>query len=285
VLGAFAVRRVRAVYTDTSRTWLDGGRRVPRIIPTVVRYPVPRATSAAGRPADGYPLIVFAPGFLQCASAYAALLRAWASAGFVVAGVRFPRTSCDVVSAADEADLVNQPADVSFVIGRLLAASAVHHGVLSGLIDPREIAVAGHSDGGDTVAAVAGNTCCADHRVRAAVVLAGAEWPPLGGTWFPAGSPPVLFVQGSADTINPPAASLQLYQADRAGVRYYLDLFGANHLLPYMGDNPLERLVARASVAFLDRYLLGQRPWRPLPRVADIPGTAHVYRDGRLPPG
>ena len=39
----------------------------------------------------------------------------------------------------------------------------------------------------------------------------------------------MLFVQGTADTINPPWISLQLYQADTAGTRYYLDLFGANH--------------------------------------------------------
>jgi fermentation-respiration switch protein FrsA (DUF1100 family) len=89
-------------------------------------------------------------------------------------------------------------------------------------------------------------------------VLSGAEWPAMSGRYFPNQAPPMLFVQGTADTINPPWMSLQLYQADSAGIRYYLDLFGANHTGPYWGTNPWEHLVVRVTVAFLDRYVLGQ---------------------------
>ena len=126
-------------------------------------------------------------------------------AGYVVAAVEFPRTNCHVAHP-DEGDLVNQPADVASVIRRLLAVSTRSHDVLTGLVNPVKIAVAGHSDGGDTVAALAGNTCCLDRRVKAAIVLAGAEWPPLPGAYFAAAAPPILFVQGTADTWNPPAA-------------------------------------------------------------------------------
>ena len=35
---------------------------------------------------------MFAPGFMQCGSTYSDLLRDWASAGYVVAVVNFPRT-------------------------------------------------------------------------------------------------------------------------------------------------------------------------------------------------
>ncbi len=150
-----------------------------------------------------FPLVMFAPGYVQCRSSYTALLHAWASAGYVVAAVEFPRTHCRL-SAPDEADLSNQPADLSFVISRLLAASSRSVGPLSGLIDPAKIAVAGHSDGGDTAAAVAADTCCRDRRVSAALILSGAEWPPLGGRYFPAGTPPMLVVQGTHDTWNPP---------------------------------------------------------------------------------
>ncbi len=55
-------------------------------------------------------------------------------------------------------------------------------------------------------------------------MLSGAKWPPMPGRYFPGGAPPMLFTQGSADTINPPSASLQLYRADGADARYYLDL-------------------------------------------------------------
>jgi hypothetical protein len=79
--------------------------------------------------------------------------------------------------------------------------------------------------------------------VRAVAVLSGAEWPPMPGRFF-AGSPvPMLFTQGSADTINPPWTSLQLYQTDNGSLRHYLDFFGATHLVPYAGDNSMERLV------------------------------------------
>ena len=71
-----------------------------------------------------FPLLVFAPGFLQCSGAYSDLLRAWTSAGYVVAAVNFPRTNCHLGAEAYEADLVNQPQDMSYVLTRLLALSA-----------------------------------------------------------------------------------------------------------------------------------------------------------------
>jgi hypothetical protein len=77
-------------------------------------------------------------------------------------------------------------------------------GPFSGLLDPNEVGAAGQSDGGDTVAALAANTCCTDRRLKAMAVLSGAEWPPMPGRYFSAGAPPMLFTQGSADTINPP---------------------------------------------------------------------------------
>lgn len=67
------------------------------------------------------------------------------------------------------------------------------------------------------------------------MVLAGAEWPPLPGRYFASSTAPMLFVQGTADTWNPPAASMQLYQADTRGRRYYLDLLGVGHLAGHTG--------------------------------------------------
>src|SRR5579875_2476743 len=250
----------------------------------VARYPSGPAALSAG--AGGFPLVVFAPGFLQCGSAYARLLRAWASAGYVVAVVNFPRTSCRAKAAADEADLVNQPADVSFIIGRLLAMSARPGGALSGLISRDRVAVAGHSDGGDTVAAVAAGSCCADSRVRAAIILAGAQWPPLGEDYARRQAPPTLFVQGSADSINPPAASQQLYLADTSGRRAYPDMLGAGHPSPDEGHGRQEHVVALVATDFLGRFLAGRRWARPAMReAADIPGVSVLESDGRLPPG
>lgn len=270
----------RYVVASTSLRFIDRSRPVlgPRVLPTLVRYPVvPVGAVTAGKLARGpFPLVIFAPGYLQCRSSYASLLQAWASAGYVVATVEFPRTHCHV-SDPDEADLSNQPGDISIVITRLLAVSARPSGVLRGLIDPARIAVAGHSDGGDTAAAVAANTCCRDHRVIAAMILSGAEWPPLGGRYFPRGTPPMLFVQGSEDTWNPPAASIQLYLADKTGIRYYLDLPGVGHFAPYEGHGRPEPLVARATVDFLNQYLDGQPSAKAAFRsVAELASGGHL---------
>ena len=210
----------------------------------------------------------------------------------MVAAVAFPRTNCHV-NAPDESDLVNQPGDVAGVIRQLVAISRRPHGALAGLVNPAEIGVAGHSDGGDTVAAVAANICCGDHRVAAAVVLAGAEWAPMPGRYFARPAPPMLFVQGTDDTWNPPPASMQLYRADTSGPRYYLDLFVAGHFTPYEGSRAPEPVVARVTTDFLDRYLVGQRPGaaamrragpggcpgsRPWPAEAVCPGRTGAER-------
>src|SRR5258708_483626 len=143
----------------------------------------PAAVLAAGsgRLARGLsPLVVFGPGYGVCAESYGPLLRAWASAGYVVAGIDFPLTSCDPIN---ENDMVNQPADMAYVIRRLLAVSDRSSGFLGGLIDPGKIAVAGQSDGGDTVAALVANTCCRYRDVTATIVLAGAQYPPMGRSY------------------------------------------------------------------------------------------------------
>jgi dienelactone hydrolase len=280
-IGRYAVATHVLHLVDRSRARLG-----PQALPTVVRYPViPAAAAASGRLARGlFPLVVFAPGYLQCDGSYAALLDSWASAGYVVAAVEFPRTNCHVTSP-DEDDLAHQPADVAYVISQLLTVSRAPLGVLAGLVNPAKIAVAGHSDGGDTVAAVAANSCCIDHRVTASIVLAGAEWPPLGGSYFARATPPMLFVQGNADIINLPADSIAMYQADRSGPRFYLDLFGSGHLPPYEGRGSPAPVVDRVTVDFLNRYLAGQhRAGAAMRRAGDVAGVAALVSGGRLPP-
>ena len=96
----------------------------------------------------------------------------------------------------------------------------------------------------------------------------------------------MLFTQGSADTINPPWTSLQLYRADGAGPRYYLDLFGASHLIPYEGTNPVERMLARVTLAFFDRYVLGQAgALKTMTCDGNVAGGAALVSGGRPPPG
>lgn len=280
--GRFRVRRAALTVIEPAHTGPAGDPIGPRRLLIQLWYP-------AARPAPGpLPLIAFGPGFRQCGGPYADLLRSWASAGYVTAAVDFPRSDCLTGAAATEADLVNQPADVSFAITALLRRGAGGHAVRGLRLDPHAVAIAGQSDGGDTVAAIAANSCCSDRRVRAVAVLSGAEWPAMPGAFFARQPVPMLFTQGHADTVNLPGCSVTMYRADPARARFYLDMFGADHTGPYWGTNRYERIVARVTLAFFDRYVLGQGAAAGLMRRAgNVRHVARLFSRGRgsLPGG
>jgi len=228
-------------------TFVDHARG--RALETVVRYP-----TAPGR----HPLVVFAHGFALTPSTYGRLLDAWARAGYVVAAPYFPHERADAPGGPDESDLINEPRDISFVITKVLAL---------GHVDPKRIAVAGHSDGAVAALAVAYDRRFRDGRLRAAVVMSGAM---LGGMTALAPGPPLLAVQGTADTINPPSATTY-YFARAHRPKFLLWLVGAPHLPPYAGEEPQLGIVERATLAFLGHYL-GGRPLSALTAAAHRPG-------------
>lgn len=164
----------------TSRR-LDFARGKDRPLPTTVWYP-----TEGQRP---FPLVVFGHGLTSEPAAYAAVLKAWARAGFVVAAPKFPHTHYRVRDF-DALDVINQPADLSEVITRMLAYSEEH----DNLIDPQRIAAAGHSAGGiTTVGMLSGNR---DDRLTAGVVLSGRQVLPVPFQGEPV---PMLFVHGKLD--------------------------------------------------------------------------------------
>jgi dienelactone hydrolase len=231
-------------FVDRTRTIrLPSGRRVPRTIETIVRYP------NGGSP---HPLVVFGHGYTLTPARYARLLRAWTLAGYVVAAPVFPLENANAPGGPNESDLVNQPADMRLVITRLLALNTHPGGVIEGAINAARIAVAGHSDGAETALAVAYDPRYRDRRVRAAIILAGAELPHMGP--FPHGSPPLLAVQGTADPINPPGDTYGFFRAAPAP-KFLLRLLSASHLPPFTDQEPQLSIVERVTIAFLDRYL------------------------------
>jgi pimeloyl-ACP methyl ester carboxylesterase len=200
------------------------------------------------------------------------LLRAWAEAGYVVAAPAFPLGNEGTPGGPNESDIVNQPQDMSFVISKLVALSTRLHGVLYGKVDASRVAVAGHSDGAETALAVAYDHRFRDRRVGAAIVLSGAALPGMGP--FPRGSPPLLAVQGTADTTNAPATSAGFFQLARRP-KFLLWLLGASHLPPYTYQQPQLGIVERATTAFLDRYLKG-RPLHALIEASRRPGLTEL---------
>ncbi|MGN6372313.1 MAG: alpha/beta hydrolase family protein [Solirubrobacteraceae bacterium] len=247
-------------FLDTSRSIVLDGRRQPRMLLTEVRYPAlgpPSETDVRHAPAarvnGPFPLVVFGHGFDVAPARYARMLQSWAHSGYVVAAPTFPGENPAAPGGPNESDLVNEPADMRFVISRMLSLSA-GSGPFAGLIDPSHIAVAGHSDGGDTALAVAYDPRFRDARVRAAIVLSGAEIPAEGEFAFPTDGPPLLATQGTADTVNPPSATNAFFEA-ASSPKYLLSLIDAEHLPPYTEQSQQLEIVERATRAFLDAYL------------------------------
>ena len=235
-----------------------------RTLPTTVLFP---AVGPSGAPVSGaatpdrasgpYPLVVFSEGFPISPNAYSQLLDAWASAGYVVAAPTYPFTDPSAPGGLNESDIINHPADLHFVISSLLQATAGSSGALSGLIRANRIAVIGQSDGGDVSLAAVSNSCCRDPRISAAIILSGAELTSFGGTYF-TGQPavPLLVVQGTADTVNVPACSVQIYdQAPQP--KYYLSLLGQSHLSAYLYAGAPQDVVEKVTIDFLNAYLKG----------------------------
>lgn len=282
---AVGLRVLRLV--DGSRTIrLKDGRSEPRTLVTYVRYPalgapgatdVPNAQPAiAGGP---YPLVVFAHGFAVTPQPYARLLQSWASAGYVVAAPVFPLGSADAPGGPDEADVINQPRDMSFVISSLLSLDQPGAGPLAGLVDPTRIAVAGHSDGGESALAVAYSRRFRDPRVSAAVILSGAEMSGVGGYRFAQGSPPLLAAQGTDDPFNEPKFTNAYFELAQRP-KFLLRLLGAGHLPPYTDQQPQLAIVERVTTAFLDRYLKREPgALQRLVSLGDVAGTSTLVAD------
>ena len=286
---SFAVGERTVTFVDTSRTVRFPGRPPePRTLVTVIRYPATgRGTDVRNAPparvAGRFGLIVFGHGYAVTPAPYAQLLQAWARAGYVVAAPIFPLGNANAPGGPNESDIVNQPRDMSFVITRMLELDATPHSFFQGLIAPREIAVAGQSDGGETALAVAYDRYYIDRRVRAAAILSGAELPRVGGFDFGRGSgfqsPPLLAAQGTADTTNQPRYTYAFFDA-APRPKFLLSLIGAQHLPPYTTQEPQLGIVEHVTTDFLDRYVKnGNRALSRMLEAGNVPGVAAITAD------
>ena len=247
----YPVAHITRVFVDHTRTVrLSSGTVIPRHLRTLIFYPAVKSGQA-------FPLLVFGHGFAVTPLTYGPLLKFWASQGFVVAAPFFPLESHNAPGGPNESDLPNQPRDLSFVISRTLRLSGKASGPLAHRIASNEIAVTGQSDGGDTALAAAYATGHRDPRIKAAMILSGAEIPGAPLTYFQTQGPPLLAVQGTADTINPPSLTAKFFAAAHPP-KYLLSLIGAKHLAPYQ-RRPDLGIVEQISVEFLRRYLEGDR--------------------------
>ncbi len=141
-----------------------------RVLPLKIWYPVAkRGMSAPG----AAPLLVYSHGLSGSRADAAYLGRFLASHGYTLVSVSFPLTRMGAPGGPNVLDVVNQPADIGFIIDTLLEwnDSAGHY--LSGLIDASRIGLIGHSLGGMTTTLAAYHPRLRDPRVAAAISLAG----------------------------------------------------------------------------------------------------------------
>ena len=231
----------------------------PRTITVGVYYPyiANSANQTPYRGSDRLPLVLFAPGFNEPYTTYLPLINSLVGDGFVVAGINFPLNTPSSPGGPNEADIVNQPSDMTYALTQLINDEQSQTSPLYGLFDPSKVVASGQSDGGDTVLALADNSCCQDKRISAVIVFSGAELASYNGTYFAGTTIPILVIQGTDDVINVPSDSDQIF-AGANSPKYYLHLTGADHLTPYTSNDQYLQVVNSVSADFIDGYLLGQ---------------------------
>ena len=311
----FSVGITRCTFVDHSRSVLNYSTSPPtlfskaRTLVTEIRYPT---QLVAGGPSErpgaspvaqsgGYPMIVFAHGYDVTPDTYAPLMDAWARAGYVVAAPFFPDEQPSAIAAQHgvntEDDLVNEPADLAFVTSAILQASATESPgcpLVSGLVDPSEIALAGHSDGAGAVGMLAydhGNdpqgvnyaALRSGISYRAVMIFSGAE-DSAQSYAAQASHPDLLIVQSLADQCNPIRDDVKLYDAIHQSNKWFLELRNSHHLPPFDGvDVPAFRVVVATTERFLQLSLEDTTTSSSLLAAANQdPSVAHIYSG---PPG
>jgi fermentation-respiration switch protein FrsA (DUF1100 family) len=225
--------------------------RGERPLETTVFYP----KNGAGP----FPVVVFGHGFGGAPSAYSALLKRWAAAGFVVAAPAFPHTAGGVPKP-DLLDVVNQPADVGAVLSALTALPASDS--LRKILDPSRAAAAGHSAGAITAFGVFTDDGPEgrDKRFRSGIVLAGNSL--NVGSTFSGAAAPMLFVHCADDPVVPYWTALGAYESV-PWPRAMLRLPGKEHSAPYESKADKQfAVVAAATVDFLRWSLYDDGPAR-----------------------
>ncbi len=286
-LAPFAIGRRSYTFVDTSRPTAPNGTypgAPTRTLATMLLYPAegdpggPISDNAKPIRAPGghrFPLIVFSHGFTASGPAYTFLLARFVSEGYVIAAPTFPLSSGGAPGGPKLGDYVSQPADVSFVLSRVLGLARGKNG-LRQTIDRGDIGVAGHSLGAITTLGVAANSCCLDPRIDAAAELSGIELPFANGSFFSGKTPPFLFVHGDDDGTVPYVGSVGAY-GQAPAPKAFLTLEGGPHV-PFFAPW-LEPLVS-TTTDFFDGFLKhDRRALRRMSSDGNVTGVASLQQD------
>lgn len=191
--GTYSVGTSEFSFVDRSRP-TDPNRGNPRkpdrTFPTTIWYPK-GATNKL-------PLLIHSHGIVSARDELSYLMEQMASYGYVVVATDYPLTSGSTPGGANAGDVVNQPADVSFLIDTILNLDDKQP--FSGQIDESKIGLSGFSLGGLTTILATYHPRWRDPRIAAAVAIAG---PAVAFTneFYKTSDVPFLMISGTADAL------------------------------------------------------------------------------------
>jgi predicted dienelactone hydrolase len=186
-------------YPSTSAAIAGVPRDVVRVLNVpIVATPAYRDVAIAPGP---FPLVLFSHGNLGIRFQSFFFAAHLASHGYVVVTPdHHGNTFVDALNGISDPQVaVNRPLDLSFLIDQFLAFNGEAGNQFEGAIIPDAIGASGHSFGGFTVFALAGQG--GDARIRAIVPQAPAA--PFSDTFLQGIAIPVLIIGGSIDTTTP----------------------------------------------------------------------------------
>ena len=293
-------------YVD--QTWHDGAR--DRDVPVRMYYP--------GAVTQALPVIIFSHGLGGSREGYGYLGRHWASHNYIVVHPTHLGSDSGVLKslrpfrsmkmvAADPINAINRPKDVSLCIDRLTELNRTDK-TFKGRIRLDRIGVAGHSFGGFTALASAGQTFVntngqsqlADPRISAAIAMSAPAKPNTAAVLdqtYGSIKIPCFVMTGTLDDSpigETKAADRRIpYDHMPEGHKYLLILTGGDHMVfsgreRLMGGESDERfhdLILQATTAFWDAYLKDDRDtwgWLYEGGFKEALGRDGTFEKGRL---
>ncbi len=295
----YGVGRISLTLEDTSRG-TDGNAaqkiepKDSRTLPVMVLYPAEKPAQKPDKKpleilddapvAEGrFPLFVFSHGVTATGPAYTAVLMSIAAHGYVVAAPTYPLTS-GAGGWANVQQVVNQPADVSFVITEMLERSKSSDGPFAGRITPGHVAIGGHSLGAITSLGFY-NSCCTDDRISAVIALSGILLPYPDGNFDKPPAIPLLLIHGEKDkTLSFKGGSENIFNKFITTPRALLRYPEGGHVDVVSAD-PFTARTQAAIRAFLDLELRDDdTEWKKLAAVVEADGVGAVAVEGGLEP-
>lgn len=180
--GPYSVGRINYDWIDTDRD--------QRSLPTTMWYP----EGVAGL----HPLAVFSHGLMSSRLGCTHMAEHLASYGYVVISADHPLTNADAPEGPDHFDVVNQPADLTFIIDKTLQLG--ESAPFEGSIDAQRIGAFGISLGADTVTLAGFHPERRDPRITLVASIVG-HGDVFGPSFFDNAPVPFLMIAGTADAI------------------------------------------------------------------------------------